>query len=571
MVVRHSCLKRESTALPTAHVSVCLVLWMLLFASDAFAQTSTQTYDSPSLPENNHAAATLNWTSTDTGAVWINWSTADNSEGEVFVSADGEAEKLFASGKTGRSEASWLKSGSAYEFRLYSVTEPRRLLATLKVVGTGKTSNTIPIATLTLMAINAVSSVSMLPTLFLLIAAVVAFKKGRAQAGHYLLSASAILVTLFALFSVLAVEPRPFAEQPFPDAQETADATRQLVNGNGYVTYVHNNERRPPRYPPGFSIALSPFAFFSKNYPSNVETGAKVFAAIYVLAAVVAAWSIGGSLAAALVAFFINAAPFARTEASLIMSDAFAAGITILFVALLHKLSPARVACLGALAGTLVAVRLPMVVNLAAILIALPTTYRQRFVLCAMPFLAALGFYNWTTFGSPLRTGYNYWLPTLKSFAWHYAFDRPPVNSEGPWLIADAVHGGLMQWVCPCPIGGAQAALPSILFYPSILLGLFWIYSPPLITLIGLAYIWKHRREATAKFTLWSTLFSLLLFTFYFYQGTRFMATPATLLCVFASVGLAQWINQRIAAFAGNKNSNTKFSMGDDNQHTVSS
>jgi hypothetical protein len=547
MAVGRSRLKLGLLALPALLINVCFVLALLLLAPCASsAQTSTQTPDIPTTPDNNHVAATLNWTPADSGAVWITWNTGDNSEGEVFVSADGEAEKLFAKGTAGYSEASWLKPGSAYEFRLYSGTEPRILLATLKVTGTGKTNSAVKVAPLTLVAVHAVRPATVLPMLFLFIAAVFAFKKGRDQTGHYLLLASAILATLFALSSVLSVEPRPFAEQPFPDAQETADATRQLISGNGYVTYVHNNERHPPRYPPGFSIALSPFAFFNKNYPSNIETGAKVFAALYVLTAVIAAWSIGGALAAALVAVFINVSPFARAEASLIMSDALAAGITVLFIVLLQRLSPARVAWLGALAGALVVIRLPMIVNLAALLIVLPAMYRKRFVLFATPFVAALGFYNWSTFGSPLRTGYSYWMPTLKSFALHYATARPAVNGEGPWIVADALHGGLMQWACPCPIGGAQSALPNVLFYPSILLGLFWTYSPPLITLIGLFYIWKHRREATAEFTLWLTLFSLALFTFYFYQGTRFMAAPATLLVIFTSVSIAEWVNQRI-------------------------
>lgn len=555
MVVRRACLKHGLMALQAVSVSVCFVLWLLLFASYAFAQTSIQTHNSPKPPDNNIAAAALNWTPADTGAVWITWNTGDMSEGEVFVAEGTESEKLFAKGATGRSEASWTKPGSTYEFRLYSGTKPRTLLATLSVTGISKSNDAgMTAPPLLFKAIRVVSPVPILSTLFMFIVAVFAFKKGRDQLGRQVLSASALLATLFALFSVLSVEPRPLAEQPFPDAQETADATRQLANGNGYVTYIHNNERHPPRYPPGFSIALLPFAFFSKNYPSNIETGAKIFAALYVLAAVVAARSIGGALAAALVAVFVNASPFARAEASLVMSDAFAAGVTLLFVWLLHKLSPARVAWLGALAGALVVVRLPMIVNLAALFIALPSIYRKRFVLFATPFVAALGLYNWSTFGSPFRTGYSYWLPTLKSFALHYAVARPPVNGEGPWIIADVLHGGLMQWAaCPCPIGGAQSALPNVLFYPSILFGLFWTYSPPLISLIGILYLWKHRGETTAKFTLWLILFSLVLFTFYFYQGTRFMAAPATLLCVFASVGLAQWIDLQIDAFVKNR------------------
>ncbi|MGH9903815.1 MAG: hypothetical protein ACRD68_18555, partial [Pyrinomonadaceae bacterium] len=96
------------------------------------------------------------------------------------------------------------------------------------------------------------------------------------------------------------------------------------------------------------------------------------------------------------------------------------------------------------------------------------------------------------------------------------------------------------------PAGGPQAALPNVFLYPTVLLGLFWTFAPPLVTLCGLFYLWKHRRETAAKFTLWVTCFSLLLFTFYFYQGTRFMAAPATLLLIFASVNTARWLARLI-------------------------
>ncbi|MBA3573273.1 MAG: hypothetical protein H0W34_15165 [Pyrinomonadaceae bacterium] len=343
----------------------------------------------------------------------------------------------------------------------------------------------------------------------------------------------------FALLSVILVEPRSLPEQPFPDAQEYADATRQLVSGEGYVTYVHGNVRHPPRYPPGFSLALVPFAIVG-NYPSNVQMGAKLFAALYVLAAVFAAWRIGGWFAAAIVAAMIGVSPFARTYASLVLSDAFAAGMTVLFIPLLHRLSTRRVALAGMLAGALIAVRLPMALNLAALLVVLPSwAFRRNLVLFASPFVAALGLYNWMTFSSPLRSGYSYWLPGIKNFDWSYAIALLP-NRDGPWVVADALKGLLWQWMCPCSIGGPQATLPNILFYPAILLGTFWIFAPPFVTLLGLVYVWTERRETAAKFTLWLTMMSLMLYTFYFHQGTRFMAAPATLLLIYAAVAGAR-------------------------------
>jgi hypothetical protein len=82
--------------------------------------------------------------------------------------------------------------------------------------------------------------------------------------------------------------------------------------------------------------------------------------------------------------------------------------------------------------------------------------------------------------------------------------------------------------------------MPNLTFYPMLLAGMFWVFSPPLVPLLGLVYAWRHRREAIGRYTLLVTFLSLLVFSVYFYQGTRFMAGPATLLTVLASVWLAE-------------------------------
>jgi hypothetical protein len=309
------------------------------------------------------------------------------------------------------------------------------------------------------------------------------------------------------------------------------------------VTYVHGNERHPPRYSPGFSLALAPFAAIRDDFPSNVQRGATFYAALYVLIAVASAWSLKGPAAGALAAILIGMSPFSKVEASLIMSDGFAAGMTVLFIVLLQHPTPKRISLAGALAGALVAIRLPMVLNLIALFIVLPWVLRKRLLLFSAPPVAALGLFNWLTFGSPFRTGYDYWLPGLKNFSLSFAL-ASPIPGDGPWVVADVLGGLLMRWVCPCPDGGPQAAMSNLFFYPSVLLGLFWIFVPPLLPVIGLLYGWENRRELAVRFTGWLTAFSLLLFTFYFYQGARFMAAPATLLGVFASAKLAGWIQR---------------------------
>jgi len=49
----------------------------------------------------------------------ISWSTGDGNPGEVWVSANGGEESLFASAQRGVATADWIQTGSTYEFRLY--------------------------------------------------------------------------------------------------------------------------------------------------------------------------------------------------------------------------------------------------------------------------------------------------------------------------------------------------------------------------------------------------------------------------------------------------------------------
>lgn len=542
----------------TIYLSLFLLLMPVQFAPLAFAQPSTETLqDSPSTRD-TFAQITARPNPVEarqgTGTTKVSWHTGDNTVGQVYVSENGGPEKLFASAPDGSSEVSWISKDSTYVFRLYSTGDSKRLLAAVEVKGIGEVTGK---SNLTRLASKAISTRILIPLVLpalLLVGAWYAFRQGKRQLSKNLLTTTAVLATTLTLLSVITVEPRPLQDQPFPDAHENADAARQLASGKGFVTFIYDNQPRPPRYPPGFAVALVPFAAFSNNYPSNLQTGVKIFAALYVLVAVIAAWSVGGPLAATLTAVLIGVSPFARVAASLLMSDALGAAGTALFILLLHRFSALRISVAGALAGALVAVRLPLVINLVALVIVLPMRWRARALLCASPPLAALGLFNWITFGSPLNTGYGYWLPGLKSFAWSYAFASPP-RGDGPWIVADALNGLLMQWICPCPLGGSQAALPNIFFYPAVLLGLFWTFVPPL-TLCGFFYIWKHRRETVAHFTLWVTALNLLLFTFYFYQGTRFMAGPATLLIIFTSVNAAQWAERRIKL--GRKNQSGK-------------
>ncbi|MEK6282043.1 MAG: glycosyltransferase [Acidobacteriota bacterium] len=69
------------------------------------------------------------------GATEINWTTGDDSEGEVYVSINGEPETLFVAGPAGSKEAPWILPDQTYDFRLYAGTGHTRLLDEVRVIG----------------------------------------------------------------------------------------------------------------------------------------------------------------------------------------------------------------------------------------------------------------------------------------------------------------------------------------------------------------------------------------------------------------------------------------------------
>lgn len=68
------------------------------------------------------------------GKTKVSWDTGDGSIGEVYVSINGQTEKLFAGNRAkGTLEAPWIGSKGTYEFRLYAGKEHKTVLASVKV------------------------------------------------------------------------------------------------------------------------------------------------------------------------------------------------------------------------------------------------------------------------------------------------------------------------------------------------------------------------------------------------------------------------------------------------------
>jgi hypothetical protein len=407
-----------------------------------------------------------------------------------------------------------------------------------------------------------------------LVGVVLAARLRERRLGQIVRVAAPLLALAFALGPVAAIGPRPLNRQPSPDAQEYADAAHHLALGDGYVVTISKGEPRPPRYPPGFSLALAPFAL-AGSYPANVQLGSKLLVMLYLVVTLVTAWIVAGPVAAAVAVGLVGASPFAVRYASLVMSDAFAAALAVGVLALIHRAGlgraaeagrtgetarlaetgrtggAARLAGAGLLSGALVVVRLSGILTAVALVPALwrHVAWRGRFVLAAGIVLGGLivAGQQWWSFGNPLMTGYQYALPEVRSFGLDYPLD-PKITRDGSGVVADSLDGALLRWACPCPDDDPLLAFRGVVFYPLVLLGLFWILVPPLTTVPGLIEVWRRRGEPGPAYALWLTVLTVVFHLFYWYLGARFMAAPATLLAIYTGAWLARLVEGRAVA-----------------------
>jgi hypothetical protein len=366
--------------------------------------------------------------------------------------------------------------------------------------------------------------------------------------------ATPLLVLALALGPLVTIEPRPLNRQPSPDAQEYVDAARHLAAGDGYVVTIRRGEVQPPRYPPGFSLALAPFVL-AGPYPANVQVGAKLYAMLYLVVTLVAAWAVAGPLAAAVAVALVGSSPFAVRYASLVMSDAFAAALAVGALPLIHRPSVRRLAGAGLVSGALIAVRLTGVLTLGALLAAAVTGAAGRvsrrglaaMVAGGLVGVALVALQQWWTFGNPLITGYGYWLPEIRNFGLDYPLDLE-TRRDGSGVVADSLDGLLLSWACPCREDDPLMSFRAVTFYPLVLLGLFWIFVPPLTTIPGLIEVWRRRNEPGPAYALWLTVLTVGFHLFYFYLAARFLAGPTTVLAVYSGAFVARWVERRVAA-----------------------
>jgi hypothetical protein len=284
-------------------------------------------------------------------------------------------------------------------------------------------------------------------------------------------------------------------------------------------------------YPPGFPLMLAPFAAIG-HFPGNVQIGARFWAVVYLLTMAGAALALGGPWAGAIVTVLVWLSPFARTSARYVMSDASGALLAVLLLIVVERRGRKSAALAGLLAGAGVLVRLSGLIVLAALLLTLTGKRRWTAAVWALPPLLALGIYQWSADGAPWRSGYSLWYPTLKVLSAGFATQRSPIG-DGRGLIPDRLDSSLAQWACNgCTKGTAVTILPHLIFYPLLILGLFWVFGPPLVGMVTLGLTVWDRGRPSARLALLTTAGLLVFYVFYYYQAGRFLAPAASMLMV---------------------------------------
>lgn len=298
----------------------------------------------------------------------------------------------------------------------------------------------------------------------------------------------------------------PLSQQPFPDAHEYLDAANRLAHGHGFTTTVRDNPYsphihravNPPRFPPGTSLLLAPFALIG-HFPGNVEFGARLLEVGLVIAVGWAAYSLAGWYAALLTALITATSQFMLVNNRIVMSDVAATVLMVVCLPLMKIGSRWSLYTLGFVAGYGLVVRESGVIVVASVLIVISGWDRLRVAVGALPSVLGLAIFNWSTFGAPWRTGYDYWLGTFPEYSLRYVVKHPwPPGGENGWYAFSLRFFHLVGHTH----AGFPSLLPNIWFYPLILLGFSTVFGPPWLTLLGLlaaGWSWRQRCSPASR------------------------------------------------------------------------
>jgi hypothetical protein len=361
-----------------------------------------------------------------------------------------------------------------------------------------------------------------------------------------------------ALILLLAVAVIVLFESPYsasnlaivPDSVEYATSAWRIVHEGRYAITI-NGTAYPPRYPPGFAlIALAPAHLFPGQDPGCGIYGILFWSVIGVLAAFAIGRRLGGIPGGLMAGAAVLLLPDYRQYSQVIMSDATCTAMTLLLLLAYLRLTAAphnwkKWLCAGLLSALVAAIRpTGLSATLPFLFLAIRFPPRRRSLSNALLFLlpilllgASQLFYNHSVFGTPFRSGYQYWCPVPLDYT-HltFGFSHLPLNARAAWQ------------------SGLLFLLPAVV-----------------ILFLGLRRFARHvDSEVTAcRDCLWFVILSAaplsLFHFFYFFGDSRFFLPITGPLAVLAGATLGALLRQvssRIAVVAAAASLTLVFVLG---------
>ena len=341
------------------------------------------------------------------------------------------------------------------------------------------------------------------------------------------------------------------------DAVSTADL-KPYYDSFSYSLSAHNlyhhhiyglklfGQYYPPKYPYGYPLLIIPFYIIFGSQPYNAVYCTLFFSLLSIVFAYLIGKELGNRFTGLMAAILVFLCPKHVEFSKYILAESSSTFLALFICWLLLKVTDLNtkkqkllLLFLGVIAGFSVSVHLTNCLFIPPVLIALLLGRKSKLsslfkkesivlfgiILALIPMLI----YQFHTFGSPLRTGYQVWNPELfskfKSFS--LRFFVQPYN--------DHIRGNIFILLF------ALAGLDKH-FYPTSMI-------PLLIG--GSLLIFSKRREHSKqmKFLIFTSLLVTSLFvffSFYYWKDSRFLLRGVPLLMILAACGVTFFINKEI-------------------------
>jgi hypothetical protein len=259
-----------------------------------------------------------------------------------------------------------------------------------------------------------------------------------------------VLALLFYYGAVLRVE---FKRTDFLDLGPYTDAVEYFAQANsilkeGAPTIQIGNDKLPSRYPPGYPILMIPWLRFLPHngilapFRTNQTMGLVLLAGSFMLY-----FAIGRPLAGGLATLLLATQPAFISFSRSSISDLSGAAVTVLAFALVYLGLAWRRRLLIYLAAIVLGLSLcirPQLLFMAPLLIAMAlfpakVSWTRWFMHCylvlAVFAVAASPYFilNTLEFGDPLKTGYEFWVPTLADKRAAFSLHNVPPQGGMIW------------------------------------------------------------------------------------------------------------------------------------------